>query len=104
MNDRETSPLKGAKESAKIQDHKPVLTEAQRVELNIKKRAEDSLVAEALSRVDGYSSYSHSKTFSGRAQLRETFKEAMDAGKSAREVLDAVVAKIDQLVDNGSVR
>lgn len=106
MNQRDMSPIKGAKEKATplITEHKAVLTEEQRVALNAKKREDDATIAEALSRINGYSSYSHSRTYSGRAQLREVFQASMDSGKSAEDVLAAVVAKIDVLTDNGSVR
>lgn len=105
INDRDTSPIKGAKEAAKmLVDHKPVLTESQRLALNAKKREDDAIIAEALRRVEGYQGYSHSRSFSGRGQLREVFKKAMDEGLPASDVLRAVEAEASRLTDSGSIR
>lgn len=104
MNQRDSHPVKGAKEAAK-----PLLKPVDNT--NVAERArsaeaarENSIINEALSHINGYSGYSHSRTFSGRAALREVFQTAMDAGKPAEEVLDAVATKINQLAGDSSVR
>lgn len=106
MNDPSKSPIKGSKESAKplVTEHKSVLTEEQRVALNEKKRTDDAVIAEAQHRISNHTGYNHGQTFSHRRQLEEVFRQAMDEGVEAKEVLSRVVEKIDSLVDNGSVR
>lgn len=105
LNDRDTHPVRGAQEKAQpLVDRKPVLTEEQRLALNEQKRADDSKIAEAQRLISLFTAGSHTKTFSGRTAAQAAFREAMDAGKSAADVLRAVETKIDQITDNGSIR
>lgn len=104
MNDPSTSPLKGAKESAKLLVRPTVLTEAQKTALNAKAARDNAIVQEALSRINGYTGYSHSRTYSGRAALRSVFQAAMDEGKPAEEVLRVVEAEANRLAGNSSIR
>lgn len=106
INDRDTSPIKGAKEQAQLLG-KPVasvLTEEQRVALNEKKRADDAVIAEAQHRISTFTGRNHSRTFSGRAELTSIFTAAMDEGVDANEVLARVDQAIDRLTPNSSIR
>lgn len=106
MNDASTSPIKGAKSKPAplVDDHKPTLTEEQKQAANEKAARDNAIVQEALSRINTYAGSSHSRTYSGRAALREAFQEAMDSVKTAEEVLAAVDARANQLAGNSSIR
>lgn len=105
LNDRTKSPIRGAREAAEpLISSKVVLTEGAKAALNEKAARDNAIVQEALSRINTFTGYSHSKTYSGRAALREVFKSEMDLGKSAEDVLAAVEAEADRLAGNSSVR
>lgn len=105
LNDPTKSPIRGAKESAQpLIQPKAVLTEQQLAAKEAANREIDAIIAEAMSRVNGYSSYSHSKTYSGRAALKAVFEQAMNDGLSAPDVLRAVEAEASRLTDSGSIR
>lgn len=104
MNDRDTSPIKGAKERPQ-QLIKPIdnsnVAEAAASE---KAARENAIVQEALSRINTFTGHSHSRTASGRAAMREEFQAAMNEGKPAEEVLAAVEAEASRLSGNSSIR
>lgn len=105
LQNRDVSPIRGAKsQPAVLADHKDVLTEAQKEEINAKNNADNEIIQTALWRLNTFTGRTHGHTASGRAVLKATFEESMDAGLAAQAVLDAVVAKIDQLTDSGSIR
>lgn len=105
LNNSETSPIRGAREAAKpLVQPKVALTEEQRQAKEAANRETDAIIAEALSRVNGYMSYSHSKTYSGRSALKAAFERAMDEGLPASDVLRAVEAEASRLTDSGSIR
>lgn len=65
---------------------------------------ENAIVNTALDRINAFQGSSHSRTVSGRAQLRSVFQAAMDAGQPAEAVLAAVEAETNKLFDSGSIR
>ena len=104
LNQRDTSPIRGAKEKAALISPKVTLTEEQKTAQNEKAARDNSIIQDAISRINTFTGASHSRTYSGRAALRETFQTAMDEGKTAEEVLAAVESKADQLAGNSSIR
>lgn len=104
MNDRDTSPIRGAKEKAQPLI-KPIdnsnLAEAAASE---KAAQDNAIINEALSRINMFTGHSHSRTASGRASMREVFQAAMNEGKSASEVSAAVEAEASRLSGDSSIR
>ena len=105
LNDSSTSPIRGAKENARLLVPKSApLTEEAKAALNEKAARDNAIVNEALSRISNFAGASHSRTYSGRVALREVFQAAMNEGKPAEEVLRAVEAEADRLAGNSSIR
>lgn len=104
MNDRETSPIRGAKEKAKPLLKPTTNTNLAEAEASEKAARENAIVNEALSRINTFTGHTHGRTASGRAALREAFQMAMDQGLSAKEVLAAVETKASELAGNSSIR
>lgn len=104
LNDRSTSPIRGAKESAKPLIKPTTNSNLAEAAASEKAERENAIVNEALSRINTFTGHTHGRTASGRAALRETFQIAMDQGLSAKEVLAAVETKASELAGNSSIR
>jgi len=72
--------------------------------LNAKNAQDDQIILDVQSRIANYTSYNHSKTYSGRDALKQTFVNAMNRRLSAEQVQKEVEAKIDSMAGNNSIR
>lgn len=105
LNNRDTSPIRGAKaKAASLTPNSAPLTEEAKAAINGKNEADNEIIQTALWRVNNFLGHTHGRTASGRAALKETFENAMNEGKTAQEVLEVVVSKIDELAGNSSIR
>lgn len=80
------------------------LTEPQKQALNAKTAHDNQIIADVQSRINNFTGTTHSKTYSGRDALKQTFVDAMNKRLSAEAVQKAVEAKIDSMAGNNSVR
>lgn len=103
LQDRTTSPIRGAREKAAplLKTDNTNIVESAASE---KAAQDNNTISIAISRIDAFRGHSHSRTASGKAQLRAVFQEQMDNGASAEAVLAAVEAEANKLVDSGSIR
>jgi hypothetical protein len=83
---------------------KPPMTEGQKQAQNAKAERENQIIADVQSRINSYTGATHSKTYSARDALKQTFVDAMNKGLSAEQVQKAVEAKLDSFAGNNSVR
>jgi hypothetical protein len=83
---------------------KPPMLEEQKQALNTKTEKDNAIIADVQSRINTFTGATHSKTYSGRDALKQTFVDAMNKGLSAEQVQKAVEAKLDSFAGNNSVR
>jgi hypothetical protein len=105
--ERKMNEAPAIKGRGKVEDQKPrpvVLTEPEKAALSARNDEQNAILSEAQSRIQGYSGHTHSKTYSGRAVLTELFTQGVHAGLDAKQILDSVISKIDQLAGSSSVR
>lgn len=104
LNDRDTSPIRGAKEKAQPLLKPVTNTNVAEQIASEKAAADNATVREAQRLISVFTGSSHARTFSGRAHLESVLMAALDEGVGAQEALARVQQAVDKLQDSGSIR
>jgi hypothetical protein len=75
----------------------PILTELEKAKLNAYNENQNQIVAATLHKIQTFTARIHSRTFSGRAELRKVFEDGMNRRLKAEQIEKLVDAKLEKL-------
>ena len=74
-----------------------VLTEWEKAKLNAYNENQNQIIADTLHKISTFQGRTHSRTFSGRAELKKVFEDGMDRRLKAEQIEKLVDAKLEKL-------
>jgi hypothetical protein len=78
-------------------DKPPVLTEIEKAKLNAYNENQNQIIADTLHKIATFQGRIHSRTFSGRAELKKVFEDGMNRRLKAEQIEKLVDAKLEKL-------
>jgi hypothetical protein len=79
------------------EDKAPILTELEKAKLNAYNENQNQIIADTLHKISTFQGRTHSRTFSGRAELKKVFEDGMNRRLKAEQIEKLVDAKLEKL-------